>query len=120
VEPAQIEAKLHGVPALGPGQVLIDLEVAGKLWIWPCVNNGVNIARPGFEDKVGEPARRERSQLLGIQPQLLHKGWSIDRKNPTILPAADPSAQFIDQVRCDCIVVCDHDLIVVFEVILRR
>ena len=43
VEHADIEAKLHGVLALGPGQVLIDLEVMGKLRIWPGVNNGVDV-----------------------------------------------------------------------------
>src|SRR5262249_11251234 len=88
---ADIEAKFHGVPSLGPGEVLIDLEVVGKLRIWPGMNNGVD-ATPGLEDKVGEAALRKRPQLLRIQPQLLHKGRSIDRKDPAMLPAADSSA----------------------------
>ena len=60
VEPADIETELHGVLPFGPGQVLIDLEVMGKLGIGPGVNNGVD-ATPGFEDKIGETAWRERS-----------------------------------------------------------
>src|ERR1700693_3651862 len=98
VEPAEIEAKLHGVLPFGPGQVLIDLEVLGALRIGPGVNNVGDVATPGFEDKVGEPAGRERSQLLGIQPQLLHEGRSIDREGPAILSAADSSTQLIHQV----------------------
>ena len=37
-----------------------------------------------------------------------------------MLSAADSSAQFIDQVRCDGIVVREHDLIVMFEICFRR
>ena len=37
-----------------------------------------------------------------------------------MLSAADSSAQLIDQVRCDRIVVGDHDLIVMFEICFRR
>src|SRR6266705_2911510 len=103
---------------LDPSQVLIDLEIAGKLRVRPGVNNGVN-ATPGFEDKVGEPAWRERPQLLGIQPHFLHEGWSIERKGPATLPAADSSAQLIDQVWSNGIVVRDHDLVVMFEIGFR-
>jgi len=61
----------------------------------------------------------ERSQLLGIQPKFLHEGRSIERKDPAILPAADTSAQLIDQVWSNGIVVRDHDLIVMFEIGFR-
>src|SRR5713226_7039218 len=120
VQPAEIEAKLHGVLPFGPGQVLIDLEVLGTLRIGPGVNNVGDVATPGFEDKVGETAWRERSQLLGIQSQLLHEGRSIDRKGPATLPATDSSAQLIDQVWSNGIVVREHDLIVMFEICFRR
>src|SRR6202162_1676540 len=82
VEPAEIEAKLHGVLPFGPGQVLIDLEVLGSLRIGPGVNNGVDIAIPGLEHKVGEATGREGPQLLRVQSQLLHKGRPIDGKVP--------------------------------------
>src|SRR5258707_9202544 len=91
VDLAQIEAKLHGVLPFGPGQVLIDLDVLGTLRIGPGVNNVGDVATPWFEHKVGETAGWEGSQLLGIQPQLLHKSRSIDREGPAILPAADSS-----------------------------
>ena len=55
MELAHIETKLQAVLPFGPGQVLIDLEVTGKLRIGPGVNNGVD-ATPGFEDKIGESA----------------------------------------------------------------
>jgi len=120
VEFAEIEAKLHGVLPFGPGQVLIDLEVVGKLRIGPGVNDVGDVAIPGFEDKVGETAGRERSQLLWIQPQCLHEGRSIDREGPAILSAADSSAQLIHQVWSNGIVVREHDLIVMFEILFRR
>ena len=115
---AKIEAKLHRVLPLDPGQVLIDLEIVGKLRIRPGVNNGVD-ATPGLENKVGETSRRERPQLLGIQSHFLHEGWPIERKGPATLPAADASAQLIDQVWSNGIVVREHDLIVMFEIGFR-
>src|SRR6266853_1765254 len=115
---AKIEAKLHRVLPLDPSQVLVDLEGAGKLRIWPGVNNGVDAA-PGFEDEIWETTAWERSQLLGIQPKLLHEGWPIERKGPAILPAADSSAQLIDQAWGDGVVVREHNLIVMFEIGFR-
>src|SRR5229473_2283916 len=95
VQPAEIEAKLHGVLPFGPGQVLIDLEVLGTLWIGPGVGNGVNVVFPFFENEVGEATGREGPELLWVQSQLLHEGRSIDREGPAILSAAEAAAQLI-------------------------
>ena len=89
VELAHIEAKLQGVPPLGPGEVLIDLEIIAELGIWPGVNNRVN-ASPGFKDKVGKTAGRERPHWSGFNPSCCMKAGPSRGKVPPCCPRLIP------------------------------